>query len=120
MNRLQKIYSVVLLVLVPVSAISAMIQACPMSALVCGLMAIALAWEQYQALRAEDSRIREKMIASAGRVEAVEGWLHSITDEMSALKCEIKDLNLDDVKARSEEIRSTLNSMKLNGLYSRR
>lgn len=113
MKRLNNIYSVMLSALVPGTALSAIIRPCPIAALVCAILAIALAWEQYR----ED---KKKQQGNAGRIEALEAWNHKLSEEVDEMRGLIRDLDAEDIRARSEEIRSALSSLKLSSLYGRK
>ncbi len=102
--RLNKIYNIALTALVPGSALSAIIRPCPIAALVCGILAIAFAFEQH--------RIdKKKQAGNTMRILALE-------DKMETLKLTVS--SFDDVVAKSDEIRSTLSSMKLSNAFTRK
>lgn len=111
--RVSEVYVIILSALVPGSALSAIIKPCPIAALVCAILAIALAWEQFRA-------DKKKQQGNAERIEAVEAWNHKLTEDVDALRAVFEQVDFEDMKSRSEEVRSALSSLKLSSLYGRK
>lgn len=104
MNRRSEIYSILLTALVPGSALSAIIRPCPIAALVCAILAIALAFEQHR-------MDKKKHAGNTMRITALEDKADKILATVASF---------GDIVAKSDEIRSTLSSMKLNNVFTRK
>lgn len=99
-----KIYLIALSALVPGSALASIIRACPIAALVCAILAIALAFEQ--------QRLDKKHRAgNTMRITALEDKADKLLASLASF---------GDIVAKSDEIRSTLSSMKLNNVFTRK
>lgn len=106
MTSFNRIRNLSLTVLLHGSALSAIIRPCPMAAIVCGIMALALGFEQYLEAKSE-------VRSAVNRITSLEVGLDQLNKKLI-------DLDAEDIKARSEEIKSMLSTMKLNNLYARK
>ena len=112
MKRLNHFYQFILSLLVPGSALSAIARPCPIAAMVCAVLAIALAWDQHRALQ-------EKKLVKDERFKDLEKSYLDTLQKIIDLESRISAVDYDDIKSRSEEIRSVLSTLKLNNLYRR-
>lgn len=104
-------------VLMPGSAVSAIWSSCHVAALICAITAIALGVEQYREMRSSEASNSKRINAYEEKTELRYVML---VDQMNAMQEMIKSVDYDEIKARSEEIKSALSTLKLNNLYSRK